>query len=245
MLYRADLAHIHDARFGEIARSAAPVLLEALKRVGHAEGLVVDLGCGSGLFSEPIAAAGYDVFGVDISEAMLRLARRRVPEGKFRRASLHEVEIPPAVAVAGIGEVFNYFVERPVSERDLANLFRRIHRALLPGGLFLFDMAAPGRVLGPGPAKSHFEGTDWAILVTAEEDRKRSILTRRITSFLKSGSGYRRSEEVHRQRLFERAAVMRLLREAGFRARSIRGYGATRFPRGLTGYLGSKATSGR
>ena len=89
VLYREDLAYIHDARFGVIARSAAPVLLEALDRAGLEEGRVVDLGCGSGIFAEPIAAAGYHVLGVDVSRPMLSLARRRVPEATFRRGSLH------------------------------------------------------------------------------------------------------------------------------------------------------------
>ena len=245
MLYREDLAYIHDARFGVIARSAAPVLLEALDRAGLEEGRVVDLGCGSGIFAEPIAAAGYHVLGVDVSRPMLSLARRRVPEATFRRGSLHDVELPLAVAGAGIGECFNYFVDRPISERGLARLFRRIHRALVPGGVFLFDMAAPGRVRGKVPVKSHFEARDWTILVTVEEDRKRSILTRRITSFRKVGSRYRRSEEIHHQKLFEKKVVMRLLREAGFHPRSLAGYGELRFPRGLVSYLGSKTTSGR
>lgn len=245
MPYREDLAYIHDSRFGEIARSAAPVLLEALERAGHDDGLVVDLGCGSGIFAEPIAAAGYDVLGIDVSRPMLRLARRRVPGATFRRGSLHEVELPRAVAVAGIGESFNYFVGRPFSERALARLFRKIHHALVPGGILLFDMAAPGRVRGEGAVKTHFEESDWAILVTTEEDRKKHVLTRRITSFRKTGSRYRRSEEIHLQKLFEKRTVLRLLREAGFRARSLSGYGALPFPRALFGYLGSKTASGR
>jgi hypothetical protein len=109
----------------------------------------------------------------------------------------------------------------------------------------LFDMAAPGRVPGSVPAKTHFKAANWAILASAEEDRKRNLLTRRITSFRKAGSHYRRSEEIHRQRLVKRVVVMRLLREAGFRARSLPGYGALRLPRGLVGYLGSKTTAGR
>jgi SAM-dependent methyltransferase len=244
VLYRDDLAFIHDASFVEIARSAAPVLLEALERAGLENGLVIDLGCGSGLFAEPLAAAGYEVLGVDVSPAMLRLARRRVPEATFRRGSLHDAELPPAVAVAGTGECFNYFTGRPTSERGLARLMRRIHRALLPGGVLLFDMAAPGRLPGGVQAKA-FEAADWAIVVKAEEDRDRSILTRRITSFRKVGSRYRRSEEIHRQKLFEKKAVIRLLREVGFRARALAGYGELPFPRGLVGYLGSKTSSGR
>jgi SAM-dependent methyltransferase len=245
MLYRDDLAHIHDARFGDVARGAAPVLLQALERAGLEHGLVVDLGCGSGIFAEPVAAAGYDVLGIDISRPMLRLARRRVPRAAFRRGSLHDVELPPSVAVAGIGEGFNYFVGRPASERGLSRLFGRIHRALLPGGVLLFDMAAPGRVRSSVPRSTHHEAPDWVVLVTVAEDRKRRILTRRITTFRKTGSLYRRTEEMHRQKLFERGVVLRLLRAAGFRARTLGGYGELRFPPGLVGYLGSKSASAR
>jgi SAM-dependent methyltransferase len=242
VLYREGLAHIHDDRFGEIARSAAPVLLDALKRAGLVEGLVIDLGCGSGLFAEPLAAEGYDVLGYDVSRPMLSLARRRVPKATFRLGSLHEAPLPRAIAVTGIGETFNYFVRRPLSEAALARLFERIRRALLPGGILLFDMAAPGRVRGGGPVKSHFVEEDWAILVTTEEDPGRRILTRHIVSFRRRGSSYRRSEETHYQRLFEKRRVLALLRAAGFRARALGGYGEIRFPRRLVGYI---AASGR
>jgi SAM-dependent methyltransferase len=187
-------------------------------------------------------AAGYDVHGIDISAPMLTLERRRVPKATFRLGSLHEVDLPRAIAVAGIGETFNYFVRRPLSDAALARLFARIRRALVPGGLLLFDMAAPGRVRAEGPLKVHWEGKDWAILVTTEEDRKRRILTRHIVSFRRQGSAFRRSEETHRQRLFEKKSVLGLLRASGFRARALGGYGEMRFPRGLVGYM---AASGR
>jgi SAM-dependent methyltransferase len=243
VLYRKDLATIHDAGFADVARSAAPFLLTALAGAGLEEGLVVDLGCGSGVFAKAITAEGYDVIGIDVSPAMLRMARKRVPAATFRRGSLHDVEIPQAVAVTGIGEAFNYFLRRPHSERGLARLFRKVHRALVPGGILLFDMAAPGRLPGGGPAKTHFEAEDWAILVTAEE--RNDVLTRRITSFRRNGSRYRRSEEIHRQRLFARPVVLRLLREVGFRVRPLPAYGDFRLPRGWVAYFASKTTSGR
>ena len=73
--YRNDLAYIHDAGFGQIARAAAPVLLDALRRQGTVRGLVVDLGCGSGILARDVVDAGYEVLGIDISQAMIALAR--------------------------------------------------------------------------------------------------------------------------------------------------------------------------
>src|SRR5262245_24110795 len=59
--YREDLAHVHDAGFGALARHGAEALLAALARQGLTSGLVIDLGCGSGILSEIVANAGYDV----------------------------------------------------------------------------------------------------------------------------------------------------------------------------------------
>jgi ribosomal protein L11 methylase PrmA len=49
--YREDLAYIHDVGFGKFAGAAAPVLLDAFNRAHISRGLVVDLGCGSGILS--------------------------------------------------------------------------------------------------------------------------------------------------------------------------------------------------
>ena len=149
--YREDLAYIHDVGFGGFAREAAPVLLDALRRQGVVQGLVIDLGCGSGVLSQAVSDAGYDVLGIDLSEAMVDLARRRVPPGRFRVESLLSSELPPCVAVAAVGECVNYLFDDRNSSSTLAKLFRRIHAALAPQGLFLFDVVVPGRVPGPGP----------------------------------------------------------------------------------------------
>src|SRR5579883_512234 len=109
--FRDDLAYIHDAGFGGLARAAGPVLVAGLQRRGFAGGLVVDLGCGSGIVSRAVAEAGYDVLGIDLSPAMVALARERVPSGTFRVGSVIATEIPRCIAVAAIGEVFNYLFD--------------------------------------------------------------------------------------------------------------------------------------
>ncbi len=237
--YGDDLAYIHDAGYGHIARAAASVLLDLLKESGPAGGLVIDLGCGSGILSAEVAAAGYDVLGIDISAAMIALARKRVPAGRFRVGSVLDAELPPCVAVAAVGEIFNYLFDDANTDARLVPLFRRVHDALGPGGLFLFDVAGPGRV--PGGSQKHCREEDgWAVLVDADEDRTRRLLTRRITSFRRVGKLYRRDHEVHRQRLFTRAEMAGHLRGVGFRVRTLRGYGPLRFGPGHFGFLARK-----
>jgi SAM-dependent methyltransferase len=238
--YRDDLAYIHDAGFGGFAREAGQLLVDALRGRGITEGLVIDLGCGSGILSGVVTGSGYRALGIDISEGMVALARKHVPDAKFRVESLLSAELPRCVAVAAVGECLNYLFDEGNTAPKLVRLFRRIYRALAPSGLFILDVAEPGRVRGPGPYRTHMEGKDWAVLVTSEEDRPHTLLTRRITCFRGFGELYRRDHEVHRQRLIARSEVAVQLRSIGFRVRALRGYGKQRFAPGHGGMIAAK-----
>jgi SAM-dependent methyltransferase len=235
--YHADLAHVHDDGFGAPARGAAETLLAALARAGVSSGRVVDLACGSGILSQRLSDAGFDVLGIDLSPDMLDLARRRAPKADFIEGSLLSAELPPCVAVAIVGEGVNYLFDESHSKRALAKLFARIHRALSPGGVLLFDAAGPERE----PARNFREGDGWAVLFESKTDARRKILTRTITTFRRAGELYRRDEEVHRLRLLTPDEVKTLLRGAGFRARVLSAYGVFRFPPGWTGFLATKS----
>lgn len=58
-------------------REWAERIVKNLKEYGIREGLVLDLGCGTGSITELLADAGYDMIGVDASEEMLELADRK------------------------------------------------------------------------------------------------------------------------------------------------------------------------
>jgi SAM-dependent methyltransferase len=238
--YREDLAFIHDAGFGGFARAAARVLRDDLRRRGIAGGLVADLGCGSGILAGELADAGYDVLGVDLSPAILDLARRRVPAGRFEVGSLLDVELPPCVAIAMIGECVNYLFDEHATWERLTRLWERAFEALAPGGPLLFDVAGPGRVPPPGTSRTWFEGEGWAVLVAAEEDLRREILTRRITTFRSVGALYRRDVEFHTLRLWPRDRVAEQLRQIGFEVEVLDGYGPVPLLPGLVGFLARK-----
>lgn len=236
--YKADLAYIHDVGFGRFAEDAAAGLLDILRRARISRGRVVDLGCGSGIWAAELIDAGYDVLGVDLSADMIEIARRRAPRAKFQVGSYLNTRLPSCAAVTSIGECFSYLFDENNGKRPLASLFRRVYTALEPGGLFLFDVATPGRAAGP--SRKYWEGDDWAVLVEFDEDGKRKRLTRRITSFRKVGKLYRRDREVHHVRLYDRTELATMLRGVGFRVRPLRGYGELRFPKGLAGFQARK-----
>jgi len=238
--YQEDLAYIHDVGFGDFSNESAPGLLEILRQKGIEKGLVVDLGCGSGIWAKALLQADYEVLGIDISDAMLDLAREKAPKATFQNASLLRVELPKCDAVTSIGECLNYqFDEHNLG--DIKELFARIYDTLRPGGVFIFDIAEPGYVSASNPQNTYSEGQGWAILLEKEEDKKRNKLTRKMTIFRQVGNLYRRSEEVHCVQLYKGSEIAKELRQVGFRVRIIRGYGELRFRKAHVGFIATKA----
>ena len=237
--YDRDLAYIHDTGFTSFARKAAPGLLRMLRQYRIPIGLVVDAGCGSGVWARELCERGYDVLGIDISAHMIRLARSQAPRAKFQVASLLTAPLPPCDAVTSIGECVNYAFDETSGKRALAQFFHRVHEALRPGGALVFDVVEPGIAAG-APQRRFLEGPDWAILLEVREDGRRKTLTRRITSFRRVGKLYRRSEETHFLHLYSGSDLIAELRKAGFEARLLGGYGRFRFAPAHVGFLARK-----
>jgi SAM-dependent methyltransferase len=227
--YNEDLAYIHDVGFRDYVMKSIPEILEIFKQHHIQAELIVDLGCGSGLSTEILYKAGYSVLGIDISAAMIAIAQARVPTAKFRVASLFTAEIPPCTAVISIGECLSYAFDAN-SDAALNSLFQRIYHALAPGGLFIFDVVVPGHVAPGETLKSFTEGEDWIVLVEKQEDPIQQILTRRIITLRQIEGLYRRNDEVHQQRLFDRDALAKALIQNGFQVEICDRYGEFRLP---------------
>ena len=73
--YRPDLALVHDRGFAFHAAACAPGILGFLAPARARGGVVLELGCGSGLLTCELLAAGHRVIATDASPAMLGLAR--------------------------------------------------------------------------------------------------------------------------------------------------------------------------
>lgn len=238
--YKEDLAFIHDVGYSDYALKSASGILEILKQNKINSGLVVDLGCGSGLWANELAKANYQVLGIDISAAMIDIARKRVPNAEFRIESLFKTEIPPCNAITSISECLNYLFDTDNNSQTLVQLFHRIYSALNPGGVFIFDIAEAGQITPGTTTKSFTEGDDWLVLVEKNEDGEKQILTRRIISFRQVGEHYRRDDEVHRQQLYNSTDLAKLLGEVGFLVETMNSYGEYVLPKNHTAFIARK-----
>jgi len=218
--YRDDLAWIHHTGFSEFSESAAPWLAGILPR-----GLIVDIGCGSGVLARELTRAGFDVLGVDASPSMIALARETAPAARFQTGTFADFDLPPCSAITAIGEVLNYG-----RRDDLPPFF---YRAAKNAQLLVFDIAERGSY--PEHDEVRTGGDDWSVIAIKDSDGAR--LTRRVLTFRHIDGTTRRSEEVHELELYARDDVMNMLRDAGFAVRTRRSYGNRRLPRGHTVYI--------
>jgi SAM-dependent methyltransferase len=239
--YKEDLAYIHDVGYRDYALKSVPGVLEILAQNNVLEGLVVDLGCGSGLSALELTKAHYQVLGVDVSESLVAIARTRVPSAEFQVESLFKIDIPFCNAVISIGECLNYLFDSDNNCQTLIQLFERIYHALAPGGVFIFDIAKPGQVIEGNRIKSFTEGEDWIVLVEKEENQEQSILSRRIITLRKVEEYYRRDDEVHYLRLYKPADITTKLSQVGFSVWSMSSYGQYELPKAHIAFVARKS----
>ena len=118
--YRPDLARVHHEGFAFHADGAAPGIVELLEPVRERGGLVVELGCGSGLLTRHLVDAGLRVIATDASPAMLDLARTVAPgAAAIERLTLPDDPIPECDAVVSVGHALNYLPDAGSIDRAL------------------------------------------------------------------------------------------------------------------------------
>ncbi|MEU1051267.1 methyltransferase domain-containing protein [Streptomyces sp. NPDC005876] len=106
---------------------------ETVRAAGADAGPVADLGCGPGRITGHLASLGLPVFGLDLSEGMLAVARRENPGLRFQRGSMLELPLADG-ALAG---AVSWYSTIHTPEERLPDLFAEFHRVLAPGGHLL------------------------------------------------------------------------------------------------------------
>lgn len=196
-----------------------------LKEYGVDEGLVLELGCGTGTMTEILASAGYDMIGIDQSEEMLEEALEKKQESGheilYLCQDMREFELYGTVrAIICICDSMNYILEE---EEVLGILTSAAHNYLDYGGLFIFDLNTEYKyreILGEQTiAENREEGSFiWENCF----DEESQVNEYALTLFIKEEDDlYRKHEEFHYQKAYEPERVKELLEEAGLKVEAI------------------------
>lgn len=188
-----------------------------LREQGVKEGLVLDLGCGTGSLTRLLAQSGYDMIGVDNSGEMLQIAMDKgqglEEDILYLMQDMREFELYGTVrAVVSICDSMNYLLEY----KDLVQVFRLVNNYLDPGGVFIFDL------------NTEYKYKELLADNTFAEDRKESSFIwnnfydqeERINEydlilFIREGELYRKFEETHYQRAYSLETVKAAVLEGG------------------------------
>lgn len=179
---------------------------------------VLDLACGTGSLSVLLAEVGYAVTGADLSPDMLAVADEKASHLGENRPyfvcqPMQRLRLPqPVDSVICALDSLNY-VTRPA---DVQKTFRRVHDALTPGGLFLFDINTPFKLRGLAGQTFLDETDDTYCVWRTEFDEKRRLCFYGMDLFQRSGTHWDRSFEEHVEYAYTPAELTEWLRAAGF-----------------------------
>lgn len=218
----------------------ARYLTGLLKEYGVSEGLVCELGCGTGQMTRRLAAAGYDMIGIDSSEDMLNIAREKeyeevdastsgeeeafadggVSSVLYLQQDMRSFELYGTVsAIVSICDSMNYIT----SDEDMLSVFRLVNNYLDKGGIFIFDLNTEYKykeLLGDTTIAENREEISfiWENLYDEEKhlnEYSLTLFTQVWTEEEEETSLYEKQEEVHLQRAYSLEEIKVLLAKAG------------------------------
>src|ERR1700733_978028 len=129
---------ISSATEGPIDQSLLVAFVELVKR--QTIDLVADVGCGPGRVAAFMAERGLDVVGVDVSQAMLTVARSAHPHIRFEEGHLDALPFETGVLAGAV--CWYSIIYTPIGR--LAEAFGELARVLMPGGYLLLAFQAEG-----------------------------------------------------------------------------------------------------
>lgn len=207
------LADVYNRHWGGFATRVVPALETLVLSEMEHGGRVLDVCCGTGQLAAALCRRGFDVIGIDGSEAMIAWARVNAPEARFlvvdaRRFSL---ERPVTLAVSTYDSL-----NHVLSPADLVRVFGCVHRALDDDGLFVFDLNTEEGYLTRWRGSFGIVGENEVIVVRSRFDQERSVGEMELTVMTRDGDSWQRSDSSLVQRCHTQDRVIDALSEAGF-----------------------------
>lgn len=194
-------------------------IISLLGDEGIEEGIVLDLGCGTGSVTELLAKAGFDMIGVDGSEDMLSVAIQKKQNLKnldhdilYLCQDMREFELYGTVAaIVSVCDCVNYITE----PEDLQTVFNLVWNYLDYDGIFVFDLNSQYKYEQLLSDNTFAENSDDASFIWENYyDEESKINEYDLTLYIKEGEQYSRYEEIHEQRAYSVQEIISMLKNA-------------------------------
>lgn len=190
-----------------------------LKKMGFKEARVLELGCGTGNFTRCLAERGYHVKGTDLSEEMLRQARRKLPGIDFAKQDMRFFsEKERYHAIVSVCDSVNYLQNYD----DLEQMLVCVRRALTDDGVLIFDVKTEKFFRQLGDNVFTDEIPEGSYIWENEYDEETRNNYYYITFYLKALFGlYRKYAEEHVQHAFLHEEICGAAGRAGLALKSV------------------------
>lgn len=188
------------------------------KRLGKKPKLVLDLACGTGNITIPMAKRGYDMIGLDLSCEMLNIARDKAHKENldilFLNQDMCEMELFGTVdAVVCALDGLNYITDYD----DLKKVFKLIENYLNPGGVMIFDLNTEHKlrdILGGNTYVMEEKGVYYVWQSEFFEDER--ICEFELNFFCEQPDGsYKRFDEFQAERAYSTEEIVEAVKAAG------------------------------
>ena len=214
----SEFARIYDTFMDDVPYEEwGSYLRELLLDYGVDNGILLELGCGTGNITEILAQYGYDMIGIDNSGEMLEIAaNKKAASGHdilYLEQDMREFELYGTVrADVSICDSINYITD----EEDLLQVFKLVNNYLDIGGVFIFDLNTIYKYMEIGETTISENREDASFIwenIYYEEERINSY---DLTLFIKDENGkYDKYFENHVQRAYTIEEIKTLLMQAG------------------------------
>lgn len=221
-------AQVYDVFMDDVDRELwRDFIVKKLRAQKIENGLLCDLGCGTGIMTEMLAEKGFDMIGVDASADMLSIAKQRQfmraaergeasePDILYLQQNMSELELYGTVrAIICVCDSVNYITD----ENELKKTFQLVNNYLDPGGIFIFDINTPAKYEEIGENTIAENRSEGSFIWENSYDAGQRLNEYDLTLFLPEEDGsFRKYEETHVQRAWSEEEIARALEEGGLK----------------------------
>lgn len=209
-----EFASLYDMLTGDVEYEKRADYIEQLfkKFISKKPELIADIGCGTGTVCDILQKRGYDMIGIDSSEAMLNIAREKNDNILYLLQNMTSFELYGTVdVILSMLDTVNYLTE----DGELYDFLLLAKNYLNPSGLLIFDINSPYKFKNIFSDNIYnFENEN--LFYSWENDFDGNICEFYLNFFVKGDNDkYTRITEQHFERCYEVDEIKNIVEKAG------------------------------